>query len=84
MATPNDRVRERAFEIWDAEGRPADRSVENWLQAEREVGSDPVDGPVGQKGAPGPDETAETISDNPKSSIETLTQPAPDSIERDG
>jgi hypothetical protein len=85
MADPNDRVRDRAYEIWDKAGRPPDRDVENWLQAEREVGTDAVDGPVeGREMAAGPDETCETISDHPKSSIETLTQPAPDSVEQDG
>lgn len=91
MTTPHDddRVRQRAYAIWDAEGRPADRATEHWLQAEREVGPDPVDGPVaedeaGRDEAPGPDETVETISDTPKSSVVTLTRPAPDSVESDG
>lgn len=86
MASPHeDRVRERAWEIWDGEGRPADRSMEHWLQAEREVGSDSVDGPVeAREGDSAPDETVETISDEPKPSVVTLTQPAPGSIETDG
>lgn len=80
MPGPNqDRVRERAYEIWDGEGRPADRSVDHWLQAEREVGADPVDGPIAaREDSPGPDETVETISDDPSPSIVTLTEPAPE------
>ncbi len=32
-----ERVRERAYEIWEREGRPADKSVEHWLRAEAEI-----------------------------------------------
>jgi Protein of unknown function (DUF2934) len=31
-----DRIRERAREIWEENGRPAERDLEFWLQAERE------------------------------------------------
>ena len=31
-----DRIRERAREIWQENGRPAERDLEFWLQAERE------------------------------------------------
>jgi len=31
-----DRIRERAREIWEESGRPAGRDLEFWLQAERE------------------------------------------------
>ena len=86
MANPNeDRIRDRAFAIWDSAGRPADHDVDHWLQAEREVSSDPVDGPVeAETREAGPDETVETISDHPKASIITLTQSAPDSVEAEG
>ena len=86
MANPHDdRIRERARAIWDAAGRPADRDVEHWLQAERELGEEPVDSPVtAGRAAPGPDETVETISDHPKASIVTLTQPAPNPVEEKG
>ncbi len=88
MTTPHDdRIRQRAYAIWDGEGRPADRATEHWLQAEREVGPDPVDGPVAEDEAgrdEGPDETVETIGATPKSSVVTLTRPAPDSVESDG
>jgi hypothetical protein len=32
-----DRVRQRAYELWEREGRPAGREYDHWLQAEREV-----------------------------------------------
>jgi hypothetical protein len=30
------RVRERAYEIWDEEGRPEGRALDHWLRAARE------------------------------------------------
>jgi hypothetical protein len=32
-----DRIRLRAHEIWEQEGRPEGRSHEHWLRAEREI-----------------------------------------------
>ncbi len=34
-----DEIAKRAFEIWVAKGRPQGRDVENWKQAERELGA---------------------------------------------
>lgn len=31
------RIRERAYEIWDAEGRGEGQDVEHWLQARDEI-----------------------------------------------
>lgn len=31
-----DEIRTRAFEIWEREGRPPDRELDNWLEAEQE------------------------------------------------
>ena len=31
------RVRERAYEIWEQTGRPENKDVEHWLQAETEI-----------------------------------------------
>jgi|APAra7269096613_1048513.scaffolds.fasta_scaffold08954_2 hypothetical protein len=31
------RIRSRAYQIWEAEGSPSDRHDEHWLQAEREI-----------------------------------------------
>ena len=78
MSDPSDdRIRERAYEIWTAKGRPADKDVDNWLEAERELGTEPIDGPVAEE-TPGPDETVETIGESPDESIVTLTHPAPE------
>ncbi len=32
-----DKIRQRAHEIWEHEGRPSGRQREHWAQAEREV-----------------------------------------------
>jgi hypothetical protein len=32
-----DRIRKRAYELWEAEGRPEGREVDHWLQAAQEV-----------------------------------------------
>lgn len=36
MTTPNQRehILQKAYEIWEAEGRPTGRDMEHWLQAE--------------------------------------------------
>src|ERR1700719_1432722 len=35
-----DRVRTRAYEIWEREGRPHDRHQEHWRQAESEIANE--------------------------------------------
>lgn len=37
MQDREQKIRERAYEIWDREGRPLGRELEHWAQAEREV-----------------------------------------------
>ena len=32
-----DRIRQRAYELWEASGCPQGREAEHWLQAEREL-----------------------------------------------
>jgi len=31
------RIRERAYRLWEREGRPEGRSLDHWLEAEREL-----------------------------------------------
>jgi Protein of unknown function (DUF2934) len=38
MQKDHDRIRDRAYQIWDRDGRQSGRDEEYWLQAEREVG----------------------------------------------
>ncbi|MEX0696950.1 MAG: DUF2934 domain-containing protein [Dongiaceae bacterium] len=32
-----DRIRERAYSLWEREGRPHGRQMEHWLRAESEI-----------------------------------------------
>jgi len=32
-----DRIRERAYSLWERDGRPHGRQMDHWLQAEREL-----------------------------------------------
>jgi hypothetical protein len=35
-------IRERAYAIWEQDGRPEGRGVAHWAQAEAEIGIEPV------------------------------------------
>jgi hypothetical protein len=35
-----ERIRQRAYEIWESEGKPDDKGFEHWLQAQREFDYD--------------------------------------------
>jgi len=35
-------IRERAYAIWEKEGRPDGKSVDHWLQAEGEIGNERI------------------------------------------
>lgn len=49
----NDRIRERAYELWEREGRPHGRDSEHWKTAEKELGAAPAASPtVTAKAAP--------------------------------
>ena len=37
--SPEQAIRERAYAIWQEEGRPEGRDVDHWLRAEDEIGS---------------------------------------------
>jgi hypothetical protein len=34
------RIRERAYQLWEQEGRPEGRHMDHWLQAERELATE--------------------------------------------
>ena len=34
---PTERIRQRAYEIWESEGKPLDRSLIHWMRAEAEI-----------------------------------------------
>jgi hypothetical protein len=50
----DERVRQRAFEIWEREGRPEGRHDENWYQASRELEAE------GDEGGQSPADTSLT------------------------
>jgi hypothetical protein len=56
MDRKDERIRDRAYEIWDREGRQEGRDQEYWLQAERELSAS-SGGETAQS-----DETAPTLS----------------------
>ncbi|MCP8896277.1 DUF2934 domain-containing protein [Shinella daejeonensis] len=37
MQTNEERIRQRAYEIWEAEGRPEGREYSRWLRARSEI-----------------------------------------------
>jgi len=41
ISVPHGRVAERAYEIWQASGRPNGHDQDNWFQAERELSTSP-------------------------------------------
>ncbi|HEY2704020.1 MAG TPA: DUF2934 domain-containing protein [Candidatus Dormibacteraeota bacterium] len=46
-----ERIRSRAYELWEAEGRPEGREVDHWLRAAQEVSGE-VNGEASAGGAP--------------------------------
>ena len=55
-----ERIRQRAYELWQQEGQPEGKQQEHWERAVREIGGDPDQGSAGlQSGADG-----DTMPDN--------------------
>jgi hypothetical protein len=74
-----DRVRRRAHEIWEREGRPEGRQEEHWRQAMEETSAETGDAtPGGTAGsdAPGPDAGLRT----PPSAVERGLHEAADAL----
>jgi Protein of unknown function (DUF2934) len=51
-----ERIRQRAHDIWEREGRPEGRHAEHWARARREVAAEggPPPGPAGSDDSPAP------------------------------
>ena len=45
MQSDYEKIRQRAYEIWDREGRQEGRAEEHWQQAERELAASQADAP---------------------------------------
>lgn len=50
-----ERIRQRAHEIWESEGRPEGRDAHHWSQAEQELGEDSEKGGTSQGETSGSD-----------------------------
>jgi hypothetical protein len=70
-------VRNRAYGIWESEGRPADRADTHWLQAETELASDHAGAIADQtqeqaEGIPGGDlQGISSVKNNPADTVRT-------------
>ena len=63
-----DLIRQRAYDLWVAEGRPEDRAEANWHQAEQDLSGALDDLPAGDGGpaeSPAPTEPAAEASIEP-------------------
>jgi hypothetical protein len=45
-------IRERAYDIWEREGRPAGRDFDHWVQAQVELAAEVTKGNGGKSSAP--------------------------------
>lgn len=68
--THHERIRQRAHEIWEEEGRPDGKHEEHWRQAAEELGLTEEDGSEieAPEGAPGVESSPEPASTDPSSS----------------
>ncbi len=84
--TREDRIRRRAHELWEAEGKPAGRESDHWLAAEREEADKERSGPsLGEPIVPGTsipgirssDDRAGTDGDKTVAAPKTAGAPGP-------
>jgi hypothetical protein len=54
-------IRQRAYQLWDQDGRPEGREIDYWLRAEAELGGADIAGGT----RPGEDMTAPSVPDEP-------------------
>jgi hypothetical protein len=59
MDSDNEKIRARAYELWDRDGRQHGRDEEHWLEAERELGA------ARARGAGAPNPPAATAGETP-------------------
>lgn len=64
---PDDpRVRARAYDLWEREGRPEGRHLDHWAQATREIAEEDAANQGGDGFIPGPDDGLQ-VPDNASS-----------------
>jgi hypothetical protein len=59
MNSDDEKIRARAYELWDSNGRQHGRDEEHWLQAERELGA------AGARASGAPNPPAATAGETP-------------------
>ncbi|GGC05105.1 hypothetical protein GCM10011494_24630 [Novosphingobium endophyticum] len=59
MADQDGRIRERAHELWEKEGRPQGQEHKHWLQAEREIAAEGASKSTSAKGNSPPGKPAQ-------------------------
>lgn len=58
-------IRNRAYQLWEADGRPDGKHESHWLQAARELGlADPLEQPAGATVEPGSKRKTRTVASN--------------------
>jgi hypothetical protein len=43
-----DPIADRAYQLWESEGKPEGRDIDHWLQAEREISGDEPENPAAE------------------------------------
>jgi Protein of unknown function (DUF2934) len=78
MQRDHDKIRQRAYEIWDREGRQEGRDEDYWLQAERELGISSGNTSAGVKNEAGVPAQARKRGDGAgKSAVPKISATAP-------
>lgn len=78
MNVDADRIRQRAYDIWIAEGCPAGKDAEHWDRAKRELASETNGVSASDNGGNGPTQNVQTGSNGiNETSEENTSQPAP-------
>jgi hypothetical protein len=82
-------IRDRAFALWEAEGRPEGKDAEHWYQAERDLREGSIEGPAEGTAlidGSAPDERADPLEKPESETLRTHAEPgrpdAPDSLPR--
>src|SRR3954471_17472153 len=77
MSRKMQRTRERAYQIWEEEGRPGGREIDHWLQAEGELheGVDAEDTQPGGRDTLAQDDPAEAIAADAANSLQVGSDP---------
>ena len=75
MLDREDRVRQRAHEIWEAEGRPEGRDQEHWERASREIASEASE--ISPGNAPSPDDPTADKSQPGKAAAASASRKKP-------